>query len=81
MTDDRNLSAADLCEVYATSGVPICFTPDQLRRWAKLLREREALCDDMMSRAKALHERTIRLTVFVVLLTVGNAVMLGGWLL
>lgn len=81
MTDEQNLSAADLCEVYATSGVPICFTPDQLRRWAKLLRERDALCDGTMARAKDLHERTIRLTVFVVLLTVGNAILLGGWLL
>lgn len=81
MADEQNLSAADLCEVYATSGVPVCFTPDQLRRWANLLRERETLLDDTMARAKALHERTIRLTVFVVLLTVGNAILLGGWLL
>ena len=81
MTDDRNLSAADLCEVYATSGVPVCFGPDQLRQWAKLLRERQAICDDMMSRAKDLHSKSIRLTVFALFLTVGNAIMLGGWLL
>ena len=81
MTDEQNLSAADLCEVYAASGVPICFTPDQLRRLAKTLREGEALCDDTMARAKDLHDRTIRLTVFVLFLTVGNAILLGGWLL
>lgn len=81
MTDEQNLSAADLCEVYATSGVPICFTPDQLRRWAKLLRERDTLLDDTMARAKALHERTIRLTVFVLFLAVSNAILLGAWLL
>jgi len=81
VTDDRNLSAADLCEVYATTGGPICFTPDQLRRLAKSLREGEALCDDLMGRAKDLHSKSIRLTVFALFLTVGNAVMLGGWLL
>lgn len=80
MTDEQNLSAADLCEVYATTGVPVCFTPDQLRRLAKTLRNSETLCADTMNRAKDLHDRTIRLTVFVVLLTVGNALMLEGWL-
>ena len=81
MADEQNLSAADLCEVYATSGVPICFTPDQLRRLAKTLRESEALCANTMNRAKDLHDRTLRLTVFVLFLTAGNAILLGAWLL
>ena len=81
MNDAGDLSAADLCRVYAAAGVPVVWTPDALLRYAKLLDAHNARCDDMMRRAKDAHDEGRRMRRQSLALSAVLAVMHVGLLL
>ena len=43
MADPKDLSPAELIRVYAAIGVPVTFTPQMLRRWARVQAEHERM--------------------------------------
>ena len=56
MTEQQDLTFAQLCRVHAAIGVPIVLGPDTLRRYAALLDAHEAQCQDLLARAVAFRD-------------------------